>query len=278
MIALASCSHMLDLDVDLPILKAALAELDVEAEAVPWDAPDADWAGYDLVVVRSTWDYSRRHAEFLAWADSVPALLNPAPVIRWNTDKRYLRDLSEAGVPVVPTLWNPQELPSGDGWEQFVIKPAVSAGAADTARWAAGQEEAAHTHLRTLADQGRTVMVQPYMSGVDAAGETALVFIDGDFSHASRKAAVLADGAEPWSELRKKIGPTAPTAAELAVAELALGAVPRPADLLYARVDLIPGADGEPVLLELELTEPALFLRNDPAAAARLAAAIAKRL
>lgn len=277
MIAIATCSAMLGLDEDWPVLREALAERGVDAEAVVWDAPDVDWAGFDLVVVRSTWDYSSRHAEFLAWADGVPALLNSAQVIRWNTDKRYLRDLSEAGVPVVPTLWDPAEPPSGDGWAEFVIKPAVSAGSVDTARWGPGQEAEARAHLRRLADAGRTAMVQPYLSGVEAAGETALVFIDGQFSHASRKAAVLADGAAPWSELRKKIRPTTPTAAELAVAEFALAAVPGNADLLYARVDLIPGPDGAPVLLELELTEPALFLKNDPAAASRLATAIVKR-
>lgn len=278
MIAIATYSGLPESDDDWLVLKAALAEVGVDAEPVAWDAPGVDWAAYELVVVRTTWDYSRRLAEFLAWADGVPALRNPAPVLRWNTDKRYLKDLADAGVPVVPTLWDPAELPTGTGWEQVVIKPAVSAGAVDTARWGPGQEEDARAHLRTLADAGRTAMVQPYLSGVDAAGETALVFIDGGFSHASRKAALLADGAEPWSVLRTRIGPTTPTTAELAVAELALAAVPRPADLLYARVDLIPGPDGEPVVLELELTEPSLFLANHPTAPARLAAAIAKRL
>jgi glutathione synthase/RimK-type ligase-like ATP-grasp enzyme len=283
-IAIATFSGMPDSDDDWPALRAALRDAGVEGEAVSWDAAGVDWGAYDLVVVRSTWDYTERLAEFLAWAGSVPRLLNPAAVIGWNTDKRYLAELADAGVPVVPTLWNPLDLPAGEGWERFVIKPTVSAGARNTAVWGPGEEEEARAHLQALADRGRTVMVQPYLSGVDTSGETALIFIDGEFSHAARKPAILSKGsglhASPVLNVRarEKVIPVAPSTAELAVAELALASAPRRGDLLYARVDLIPGPDGEPVVLELELTEPSLFLSHDQGAPARMAAAIKSRL
>jgi len=277
-VAVATCEALPESDVDFPAVQAALAARGVAAEPVVWSDPAADWAGYDLVVIRSTWDYIQRREEFLAWAGRLPRLANPAPVLRWNTDKRYLRRLADAGVPVVPTLWDPHDLPAGEGWEHYVIKPAVSAGAVDTARWGPGEEAAALAHLRSLTADGRTVMMQPYLSAIDTAGETALVFIGGEFSHAARKAPILTSSGPQTidgpSDSAGRITPAQPTTAELAVAELALGVAGR--DLLYARVDVVPGPDGEPVLLELELTEPALFLRHAQGAADRLAGAIAR--
>src|SRR5262249_36973490 len=120
-IAIATYSGLPESDDDFPALKNALAASGVAAEPGVWGGAGMDWAGYDLVVVRSTWDYTHRLEEFLSWADEVPNLANPVPVLRWNTDKRYLKELADAGVPVVPTLWNPTDLPAGDGWEHFVV-------------------------------------------------------------------------------------------------------------------------------------------------------------
>jgi hypothetical protein len=122
-IALATCSLLPDGSDDVRELIGALGSLGVEAEAAVWDG-DVDWSRYDLVVVRSTWDYTSRRDEFVAWAESLPRVRNPAEIIRWNTDKRYLRDLAGAGLPVVPTLWDPDDIPSE--WPEYVIKPAVS--------------------------------------------------------------------------------------------------------------------------------------------------------
>ena len=278
-IAIATYAGVPHGDEDFPELARELAARGHTAESVVWDS-DADWAGYDLVVVRSTWDYSTRREEFLAWADGVDGrLANRAGVLRWNTDKRYLRELAEAGIPVVPTLWDPAGLPE---WREYVIKPAVSAGARDTARWTRGEAVAARAHLHRLRAEGATVMVQPYLDAVDTAGETALVFFDGEFSHAVRKAPILRPGGgvqemiADCKDEREQIGPREPSPAELALARAVLAAAP--GGLLYARVDLIPGPDGSPVLLELELSEPSLFLRHAPGSAGRLAAAIARRL
>ncbi|MDX6743038.1 hypothetical protein [Actinocorallia sp. A-T 12471] len=276
-LAIATCAALPEGDEDTPALVAELAALGHRAEAVRWDGP-ARWDDYDLVLVRSTWDYSTRLAEFLAWADSVPRLENRAEVLRWNTDKRYLRDLGAAGVPVVPTLWDPVELPE---WPDYVIKPAVSAGARDTARWSAEEAAPAAEHLARLRAEGQTVMVQPYLDAVDTAGETALIFFDGEFSHAVRKAPILTAGAgvQPMiadeKDAREQITPRAPSKAELALAAQILAAAPK--DLLYARIDLIPGPDGSPVLLELELTEPSLFLHHAPTATPHLAQALTRR-
>ena len=271
-VALATCVQLPDLDEDGPALLAALAAQGVHAEPVVWSS-GADWATYDLVVVRSCWDYTTRRAEFLAWAASVPRLANPAEVLAWNTDKRYLAGLAAAGVPVVPTTFvapgEPFEVPAGE----HVVKPTVSAGARDTRRFAAGESSAAHA--AALLAAGRDVMVQPYVSGIEQAGETAVLSFLGVHSHAIRKAPVLVDGTAVAPGV-VAITPRTASAAELAVAEQVRALVPG-GPLLYARVDLVPGPGG-PLVMELEVTEPSLFLGHAAGAADRLAAAVVERL
>jgi glutathione synthase/RimK-type ligase-like ATP-grasp enzyme len=257
-----------------------------------WTDEAVDWSAFDLVVLRETWDYAERHDEFLGWLAAVSAvapMLNPADVIAWNTDKRYLRELASAGVRVVPTRF----LEPGDeaaSWAQdlagtdVVVKPAVSCGSRDTSRYEATADAAeALAHVSRLLDEDRTVMVQPYLDAVDTAGETALLYLGGTFSHAIRKGPLLPRGGP--GELvgglfaEENIDQRTATPQERAVAEQVVSLIPGGPDrLLYARVDLIPSETGEPMLLELELTEPSLFLRFDDAAAGRLAGAIAARV
>ncbi|MBL1080896.1 hypothetical protein JK359_02725 [Streptomyces actinomycinicus] len=268
------------LDTDLPVLVRALGDAGAEAEARYWDDPEADWGGYDLVVIRSTWDYSWRAAEFAAWVERVGALTrlaNPAPVVRWNTDKCYLAELAAAGVPTVPTRYiapgEPAGLPVG---HEFVIKPTSGAGSRFVARYTPGEHAAAARHLERLHADGLTAMVQPYMPGIDERGERALQFFGGRLLHASRKGAVLTPGApyDADKAVHPGLEPWQPTAAELAVAEKALAAVPGGAGLLYARVDLVDGDHGEPCLMELELVEPNLFLWLHPGSLPHVTAAI----
>ena len=264
-VALATCTLWPDLDVDGPELLAALAAEGLDVDVVAWDAEEVDWDAYDLVVIRTTWDYWDRHEEYLAWTRRVPRLANPADVVAWNTDKRYLRDLD---VPTVPTTWLEPGEPFTPPDHRFVVKPSVSAGARDTAAYDAG-DPAAREHVDRLHARGKTVMVQPYVDAVDAEGETAVLVFGGEVSHAARKSACLVPGAgEPelggWTITARE-----PSAAEV---ELALRAVAG-RDLLYARVDLLPG----PVLIELEVTEPSLFLTHAPGSAARFAAAVRRR-
>jgi glutathione synthase/RimK-type ligase-like ATP-grasp enzyme len=237
-----------------------------------WDDGGVEWSEFDLVVVRSTWDYPGRRDEFLAWAESVPWILNSTRVFRWNTDKRYLATL---GLDMVPTVF----LQPGDHFmtpeAPFVVKPSIGAGSIGAARYDAGDERA-HDHVRNLHAAGKTVIVQPFLEAVDHAGEIALHYLDGAFSHAVRKAAMLPRGGDPGAGLfvEERISAAEPSAEELDLAEQTLDAVPfEREELLYARVDLLPG----PVLLEVELTEPSLYLGYAEGAAERFAEAIAAR-
>ncbi|MEU2716811.1 hypothetical protein [Streptomyces sp. NPDC007205] len=267
-------------DTDLPELVRALGEAGAEAEARYWDDPDADWGRYDLVVIRSTWDYSWRAAEFGAWVERVGALTrlaNPAPVVRWNTDKRYLGELAAAGVPTVPTRYIAPGEPAGlpDGHE-FVIKPTSGAGARFAARYTPDGHEQAVRQLARMHAEGFTAMVQPYVRGIDVSGERALQFFGGRLLHASRKGAVLAPGTPYDAEkvAHPDLERWQPTSAELAVAHKALAAVPGGDGLLYGRVDLVDGEDGEPRLMELELVEPNLFLWLHPGSLERVTEAV----
>ena len=235
-----------------------------------WDDNGVDWAHFDLIVVRSTWDYPSRRDAFLSWAESLPRVLNAPAVLRWNTDKRYLAALGIATVPT--TFLEPGDELVAPG-RPFVVKPSVGAGSIGAARYDAGDTRA-RDHVRRLHSAGNTVMVQPFLDAVDHDGEVALHFIGGDFSHAVRKAAMLPLGGDPGEGLfvEERISATAPSEKELELAERTLDAVPFPRqELLYARVDLLPG----PLVLETELTEPSLYLGYAEGAAERLAAAIA---
>ncbi|PAZ17223.1 hypothetical protein CLM62_03695 [Streptomyces sp. SA15] len=257
-------------DADLPVLLEALRAAGAEADAVFWDDAGVDWAGYDLAVIRSTWDYSWRAAEFVAWAErcaKATRLANPAAVVRWNTDKRYLGDLADAGVPAVPTRYlapgDPADLPDD---HEYVVKPTSGAGARYAARYTPEQRETAVRHLARMHEEGLTAMVQPYVTAIDTGGERALQFYGGRLLHASRKRAVLAPGTafDADKVAHPGLERWTPTPAELAVAERALASVPDADELLYARVDLVDGEDGRPRVMELELVEPNLFLFLHP--------------
>lgn len=283
-VALVTCAELPELDTDDQLAVEPLRSLGVDVETPVWDDPAVDWPGFDLVVLRNPWDYARRREQFLAWTHTVPRLLNPAKVVEWNTDKVYLRELAAAGLPVVPTTW----LTSSDAAElpetgEYVVKPSVSAGSADTGRYDLAddaQRALAVAQVEKLLARGSTVMLQPYLTAVDTAGETAMLHIGGAFSHAIRKGALLdgpdlRDGKPLWSE---QIEPREPSAAERELARRTLEAIPGSDTPLYARVDTIPGPDGAPVILEVELTEPSLFLATSPGAPERLARAITARL
>jgi glutathione synthase/RimK-type ligase-like ATP-grasp enzyme len=280
-VALATCSFFPAGDADDAGLPAAIGG---DVTFAIWDDPAVDWAAFDLVVVRSTWDYQERRDAFLAWARGIgERLVNPPGVLAWNTDKRYLHELAVAGLPVVPTTLVAPGAAFMSPVGEYVVKPTISAGSRDTARFGDGEGDRAAALIAAIHAGGRTAMVQPYVASVDARGETALLFFDGAFSHAIHKGPLLRPGAEPTSEVfaAETIEPRTPTDAELAVAgrivehaAQRLGTGPP----LYARIDLVEDADGAPLLLELELTEPSLFFAGDTARLARFAAAVGRRL
>lgn len=283
-VALATCAGLPDLRPDDRAVIAPLAEHGIAAVPVVWDEPSVPWESFDAVIVRSTGDHSLRHEEFLHWAKSVPNLWNPVDVLAWNTDRhRCLRDLADAGLPVVPTLWaEPGSTVTLPSEGVYVVRSAD--GAPEAGRYDMGdpRERALAAGLATnLTSAGRTVAVRPYPDDVATAGETALLFFGGRYSHAVRTDALPkgpADSGGRASAAHPAVARDA-TDAELHIAQRVLCAVPGGLRrLLYARVDLVPGPDGAPVVLELELAEPSLFLGFAEHAADRLAAAIASRL
>jgi O-ureido-D-serine cyclo-ligase len=290
-IALVTAREALALDEDMPPLIAALQAAGAEVATPFWDDPGVDWGGFDAALLRSTWDYVERIEEFLAWAEQCASrtrLFNPPEVVHWNTDKHYLRTLATAGVPVVPTRYVEPGTPASSALEEFlatgrvdagtpveftefVIKPAIGAGSRDTARYGRSDRARALEHLERLVGAGRSTILQPYLDKVDQAGETALVFFGGQFSHAIRKGPLLRAGAGLVEGLfaPEEITPREPDVQERRVAAAAVAAMPF-GNLLYARVDLLRDREGAPVLLELELTEPSLFLAQAEGAATEL--------
>lgn len=290
--AVAATGH----DDDLEPLLQACARAGLAARSVAWDDATVSWSRFDGALLRSPWDYTERLAEFLAWCGRVEhstPLLNPLTVVRWNTDKHYLNELHAAGLPVVPTTFVEPEAEPLDALQafltaeaalEFVVKPAVSAGSRDTQRYSRAQDFAAGNHIARLLEEGRSVMLQPYLPSVDHQGESALVYFDGQFSHSIRKAAQLgrdqADGATPYAS--QGISARDPEPLELALAERLLAATQHilqlAQPLTYARVDLIRDLTGAPRLLEMELTEPSLFFAQAPGSADSFAAVLARRM
>jgi hypothetical protein len=276
---------------DWPLVRAALAEVGLDSVPVVWSDPSADWSSFDLVVANGAWDNIHDPDAFLAWVaarerDSTPTVNSPA-TLRWNLDKRYLRELEAAGVPIVPTIWvepdGEVELDGADAVPEgeIVVKPSISGGGHRTARYRPGEHEDARAHVRSLVASGRTAMVQPYQTSVDELGELGLVFLDGEYSHAIHKDPMIRRGTGPLDSL---IDNQVVCAAEASGDQIALGrrAVGAAEDLLgpttYARVDIVERADGEPALLELELLDPVLFFAVVPERTAAFAQVVRRRL
>jgi glutathione synthase/RimK-type ligase-like ATP-grasp enzyme len=277
-VAIASCRALAGADVDEPFLLDALRAAGVRAEVLAWDDPAADFSSARLTVLRSTWNYADQPDRFVEWLQrtaAVTALWNPLPVVRWNLHKTYLLELARAGVPVTPTCLVPRgsserlaHIGAARGWNDVVVKPAVSAGSRLTVR-AGAASEFGEAHLRRLV-QREDALVQPYLAAVEGYGERALIVIDGELTHAVRKGRRFAGDPESIS------GPCAVSDDEAALARAVLAAAPSP--ILYARVDVAPDQHGRPVVMELELIEPSLFLDLAPAALERFVAAIRRRL
>jgi hypothetical protein len=262
-IVLAGCPQLVEGDGDDAGLVGALRHRGLHARWLSWDDPQTETA--DLVILRATWDYAERRDEFLAWTKRVRNLLNGPSIVAWNSDKHYLLDLAAAGVPTLPsTFIEPGEdvvLPSGE----LVIKPAIGAGSIDTARFI--DEVEANAHAAALLASSRSVLVQPYDARVED-GETALVFLGGEQSHAFTKGPMLPpQGQQPQlhgsgTYVAEQLTPADPEPELWEVGHAAIDAACGYLDiarneLLYARVDLI-GGPSEPLLLEFEAVEPGL--------------------
>lgn len=279
LLGIATCRRLPEPDVDQERLLSALAAAGIAAEMAAWDDPGVDWGRYGLVVIRSTWNYIQYLEAFLTWVDRAAAttrLYNPAPVVRWNCHKSYLRDLEREGTLVVPTVWLDRGAPSSlatimdeRGWDQVVIKPQVGAGSFKTERFSRAELHQGEAFLAELLRQ-REVMVQPYLRSVEGYGERSLIWIDGELTHAIRKSPRLGDAPEQVSEAM----PIAEDERRLAEGLMSR----RGQGLLYGRVDLARDEAGACRVMELELVEPSLFLRQGPVALDRLVQGIRRRL
>jgi glutathione synthase/RimK-type ligase-like ATP-grasp enzyme len=268
---IATCRQLPEPDVDAEPLAAALRDAGVEAELLAWDDPAADWDAPIPTLLRSTWNYALQLDAFLAWLERVSKaapLLNPADIVRANVRKRYLLELAAHKVPVIATTLVKQgrtiRLPAS----RLVIKPEVGAGSLHTKVFEPGDPAAAE-HLAELTRTG-AALIQRYLASVEGYGERCLVWIDGELSHAVRKARRFA------GDLEQITGPFDIAHDERVVAEAALA--PYRDRILYGRVDLARDDRGQPRVMEVELIEPSLFFGRRPDAAARFVAGLVRKL
>lgn len=258
-----------------------LARRGIEVRTVPWNRPGVDWKRYDLVVIRSTWDYQHHADQFLATLAAIEAggamLRNSLTTVRWNMRKTYLRDLDARGVPIVPTLWRERLEPGGLlplfdqlGSDEAVIKPVMSGTAQGAYRLDRARARAQAIEIEAYF-AARPLMLQPFERGILGEGEFSLIYFDGRYSHGILKVPKPGDfrvQEEHGGDIRAVTAEPAMLAAgDAAIA--AIGEQP-----LYARVDLVRHG-GDFRVMELELVEPSLYLRMDPGAPERFAAAVA---
>ena len=282
LLALATTAKARGHDHDLAILATALDARSQPFQIVDWDDPSINWSHFAAVVLRSTWDYYQRYEQFLDWVNLVSAvttLHNSVEIVRWNTDKIYLQELAQANIPVIATSFvhDVSDIDTALLNADIVVKPIISAGSNNTARHRANSP-AADEHVRNILASGVAALVQPYVSTIDAMGETGLVYLNGEFSHAFQKAAIFSNAAQDHNGVfvEEKISSHSATAGERRLGERVcqfvahrFGAAP-----LYARVDMVASANGESQLMEVELTEPSLYLHTDPVAPDRVASAL----
>ena len=265
-VALATSDELPELDPDSQLLLPALAAAGVDARPAVWSDPAVDWASFDAVVIRSTWDYFDREAAFVAWVERAGAeasrFFNPPEAVLWNAHKTYLRDLGERGVPVVDTRWVAAGEIASVEYEAGIVKPAVSGGAQGLRRVGRGDRLVAEEDL----------LVQPFLASIVDEGELSLFYAAGAFTHMVRKVPASGD-IRVQPEFGSVVTLEQPDGEASSVAQQVLDAIEH--DLLYARVDLVRAADGTLRLIELEIIEPQLYLRwAPPGTAGRYAAAI----
>ncbi len=282
MLALVTTQAARGHDHDLDILTAALDAADQKWQIVNWDDASLDWSQFSIAVLRSTWDYYARLDEFVAWVDCVSTqtqLQNSAEIVRWNVDKRYLQEMSANGIPVMTTTFvsQPSDITPGLIVGDVIIKPIVSAGSNNTARYRK-DAAAARAQLDHILASGGVAMVQPYSPSIDTVGETGLVYLGGKFSHAFGKDAVFSETEQVHNgvHVQEVITARTATASEHSLGDAVMkflvnkfGVTP-----LYARIDMVTNIDGVPEIMEVELTEPSLYLHLDAGSPERAATAL----
>ena len=261
-IAYVSCKDLPEPDIDESPLVEGLRAAGHDASVAGWDDDSVDWSRFDAILIRATWNYAWNLDAFRAWLGRVNAqttLINPIATLEWNLHKGYLDELMRAGVPIVPTLFFETQQPASvaslcadRGWSRIVIKPTVSAGSFGTRAFdlRKGESDEAQAFFNEMIGR-REMMIQRYIPSVDSVGETALIVIDGQLTHAIEKRPRF-DDQDEQVHLRESISQEMRLIADQVVTAANM-------DHLYARVDVIPDDDGSLMLSELEMLEPSLF-------------------
>lgn len=272
-LALLTCTGQDDLAGEREPLLLALEAAGFATEILPWDAPDVAWDAFDAAVIRSTWDYFDRRDEFCAWAhqvEGVVPLANSAALVAWNSDKAYMADLADAGVPIVRTHFlapDDRDLPH---WADFVVKPTISGGARLTGWYSADTRADALALVDEIHATGSTVMAQPFIPAVNDDGETDVLVFGGRISHAVDKGGVIArpGRAAPSGTARDtewhRPHPMDDRLVEFTHQVLDAVQAVTGEDPVYARVDSVVDNEGRRLLMEVELIEPYLFLSSAP--------------
>lgn len=283
-IAFATSRELKDLTPDDRLAARALERRGVSVAPAVWNDPKIDWSSFDRVVVRSPWDYHRHAADFLQWFSALDRagvpVDNPTPVLRWNLDKVYLRWIEERGGSVVPTEFIPRggsvdvaQVLKARGWHRGVVKPTVSASAANT--WIVSDSSSAEDAKKIGPILQRTgLMIQPFLAEIETEGELSMLFYGGKYSHAVRKRPAVGDF-RVQTDHGGTVEPATPSAETLRAAQRIVDL--RGDELLYARVDGVVVGD-EFLLMEFEVLEPQLFFPFHPQAAERFAEAVTERL
>ena len=264
----------------LDAYRQALARLDVEILDAPWSAPLT--RDYDLIVPLVAWGYHNAPDRFRAvmgdLRDKELRVFNPPDIVSWNVDKRYLRDLADGGVRIIPTQFVEQiteaavHQAQADFGDALVLKPVVSAGAKNTLIWHNGDIPAFDAIDDRAGPPKGAAMIQPFMPAIQSEGEWSLLFFAGEFSHAVLKTPKSGDfRSQP--DYSANLRPLAPPAEAMLLAADAIDFIG--ADrLLYARVDMVRDQHGRFCLMELELIEPDLYLTYAHGAADRFKHAV----
>jgi glutathione synthase/RimK-type ligase-like ATP-grasp enzyme len=268
-----------DLAPDDTILRREFVRRGASVRTAVWSDPTVDWSASPLALIRATWDYPQRYDEFWRWLARVETqtqLINDVETVRWNSHKRYLHELQDRGVRIAPTIFVDSSVEldlefecARRDWDDVVIKPCVGGSSYGTRRMR-GDEIAGNgaRHLRSLLENGEA-MVQPFLQEIETAGELACIFIDGEFTHAVRKAP-FNSSTVTTSEYVCELSPRDARF----VSEIVAGLDRVPA---YARVDIVPEASGT-ILMELELIEPTLYFGLEPSAAPLLAGRVLRTI
>ena len=269
-----------DPDLDIPFVIKAKEQLEIDLVFANWNDKSIAWESFDAAVIRSAWDYVPVRDEFLEFAKNVETktrLFNSYEVMKWNTNKTYLSILENKGVPIIPTKFanNLDEALPAIKWafeksSAVAIKPTVGAGARLAGK--ASTEEDAIEYVKRILEAKRTVIIQPYISSVDDEGEKAIIVINGEISHAAKKIPALTKGGHGDAAGQLEI-----TTEMKDIVKTISSAVSEWNDLLFARVDVVR-MDEKLVLMELELTEPWLFMQFRPEAGVDLFKALKHRI